>query len=212
MEKYIGLNPNTKNRKANVLVIGGNGTGKTVEYIKPTILSESDEAIECGFFTERPLTEQEKQERAECWKEDTKALESYPYGMKQKGDKWVLIPTPLELEMSKVLKEKMSELSEDAAVILAHDFLSDSYNYDYFYHRKREGENACMEAFDLKSDYGAEPFIFDENSKPVSINEPVFSQWIDDVLKNMRYRLILPCEYADELADGTLTVEKDERG
>ena len=134
--------------------------------------------------------------------------ENYPYGMKQKGDKWVLIPTSLELEMSKVLKVKIPELSEDAAVILAHDFLSDSYNYDYFYHRKREGENACMEAFNLKSSYGAEPFIFDENSKPVSINEPVFSQWIDDVLKNMRYRLILPYEYANELADSTLTVER----
>lgn len=129
--------------------------------------------------------------------------EIYPYGMKQKGDKWVLIPTSLELEMSKVLKEKMPELSEDAAVVLAHDFLSDSYNYDYFYHRKRE--NACMEAFNLKSSYGAEPFIFDENSNPVSINEPVFSQWIDDVLKNMRYRLTPTCEYAD-----TLTVERVE--
>ena len=134
--------------------------------------------------------------------------EIYPYGIKQKGDKWVLIPTSLELEMSKVLKEKMPELSEDTAVALAHNFLSDSYNYDYFYHRKREGENTCMEAFNLKNSYGAEPFIFNENSKPVSINEPVFSQWIDDILKNMRYRLILPCEYADKFADGTLTVER----
>lgn len=194
------------NRKSNVLVVGGIGTGKMFKYIKPTISSESAGTVECDFFTGRTFTEQEKQERMKRWKKDTKALESYPYGMKQKGDKWVLIPTSLELEMSKVLKEKMPELSEDAAVVLAHDFLSDSYNYDYFYHRKRE--NACMEAFNLKSSYGAEPFNFDENNEPVSINEPVFSQWIDDVLKNMRYRLILPCEYADELADGTLTVER----
>ena len=63
-----------------------------------------------------------------------------------------------------------------------------------------------MEAFNLKSSYGAEPFIFDENNEPVLINKPVFSQWIDDVLKNMPYRLIPTCEYAD-----TLTVERERK-
>lgn len=39
-DEYIGLNPNSKDRKANVLVIGGNGTGKMFKYIKPTVERE----------------------------------------------------------------------------------------------------------------------------------------------------------------------------
>lgn len=41
--EYIGLSLNNKkvNRSANVLVIGGTGTGKTFKYIKPNILQEN---------------------------------------------------------------------------------------------------------------------------------------------------------------------------
>lgn len=41
--KYLGLSLNNKkvNRSANVLVIGGTGTGKTFKYIKPNILQEN---------------------------------------------------------------------------------------------------------------------------------------------------------------------------
>ncbi len=41
--KYMGLSLNNKkvNRSANVLVIGGTGTGKTFKYIKPNILQEN---------------------------------------------------------------------------------------------------------------------------------------------------------------------------
>ena len=40
---YLGLNLNNKkaNRSANVLIIGGTGTGKTFKYIKPNILQEN---------------------------------------------------------------------------------------------------------------------------------------------------------------------------
>ena len=40
---YLGLNRNNKkaNRSANVLIIGGTGTGKTFKYIKPNILQEN---------------------------------------------------------------------------------------------------------------------------------------------------------------------------
>lgn len=41
--EYVGLNLNNKiaNRSANVLIIGGTGTGKTFKYIKPNILQEN---------------------------------------------------------------------------------------------------------------------------------------------------------------------------
>ena len=41
--EYLGLSLNNKkvNRSANVLVIGGTGTGKTFKYIKPNILQEN---------------------------------------------------------------------------------------------------------------------------------------------------------------------------
>ena len=41
--EYLGLNLNNKkaNRSANVLIIGGTGTGKTFKYIKPNILQEN---------------------------------------------------------------------------------------------------------------------------------------------------------------------------
>lgn len=41
--EYVGLSLNNKkvNRSANVLVIGGTGTGKTFKYIKPNILQEN---------------------------------------------------------------------------------------------------------------------------------------------------------------------------
>lgn len=42
-DEYVGLSLNNKkvNRSANVLVIGGTGTGKTFKYIKPNILQEN---------------------------------------------------------------------------------------------------------------------------------------------------------------------------
>lgn len=42
-DEYLGLSLNNKkvNRSANVLVIGGTGTGKTFKYIKPNILQEN---------------------------------------------------------------------------------------------------------------------------------------------------------------------------
>lgn len=48
--EYLGLSLNNKkvNRSANVLVIGGTGTGKTFKYIKPNILQENCSMIITG--------------------------------------------------------------------------------------------------------------------------------------------------------------------
>ena len=43
--KELGLSLNNKNRSANVLVIGGAGTGKTSKYIKPNLLQENASVI-----------------------------------------------------------------------------------------------------------------------------------------------------------------------
>ena len=120
----------------------------------------------------------------------------------------VIIVTPLIKEVAEVLKKKMPEISEIESCVRAYRFIElDDYHSDYFHHRANE--DACLEAFDMKQDYGDEPFKFNkESAMPVAVNEPYFSEYLNDIIKNMRYRVEVFYEYQKHLDNGTVIIRE----
>lgn len=48
-------------------------------------------------------------------------------------EKWILVPTDLNLEVARVFKNKQPELTEDESVLLAYVFLEEEICSDLFY-------------------------------------------------------------------------------
>ncbi len=180
-------NQEQKNNKiANVLVIGGTGTGKTFEYIKPNILKESEHILGANLVAE------------------TKKNKLFAGSNEVKYE---IRPTSLDIEMANTIRKFQPELSEDEAVAIAYNFTNEAWVYDYLYHRRYEGAS-CIESFDLIQEYGAEPFIFDETGKRISINEPVFSEFIKDIWENkyMHHYLTLSLDEEEAMKKGELKI------
>ena len=123
------------------------------------------------------------------------------------GENLVIVVTPLIKEVAEVLRKKMPEISEIESCVRAYRFIElDDYHSDYFHHRAEDG---CLEAFDMKQDYGDEPFKFNEESAmPVSVNEPYFSEYLSDIIKNMRYRVEVPYSYKKHLENSTVIIRE----
>lgn len=124
------------------------------------------------------------------------------------GNNLVIIVTPLIKEVAEVLRQKMPEISEIESYVRAYRFIElDDYHSDYFHHRANE--ECCLEAFDMKEDYGDEPFKFNEYSTPIAINEPYFSEYLGDIIKNMSYRVGVCYDYQKHLDNGTVIIREE---
>lgn len=126
------------------------------------------------------------------------------------GDNLVIVVTPLIKEIAEVLRKKIPEISEIESYVRAYRFIElDDYHSDYFHHRANE--DGCLEVFDMKQDYGDEPFKFhdEKSATPVAINEPYFSEYLNDIIKNMRYRVEVSYGYQKHLDNGTVIIREE---
>jgi hypothetical protein len=110
-------------------------------------------------------------------------------------EKWILVPTDLNLEVARVFKNKQPELTEDESVLLAYVFLEEEICSDLFYNKRMNRDSFI----------GTEPFNFDEEKNPVSINEPAFSEWIDRLISYGKHLFDIPGDFTDN--NGKLTIE-----
>ena len=117
------------------------------------------------------------------------------YGMTTIHGEDILVPTPLELEVARVLRTKRPEITEDESIFLAWDFISGSICSDHFYDI-RMGRDSFG---------GSDPFVYNEKKCPVSISEPTFSKWIDQLIEYGEPIFCIPGDFRDK--GGKLTVE-----
>lgn len=117
------------------------------------------------------------------------------YGMTTIHGEDILVPTPLELEVARVLREKKPEITENESIFLAWDFISGAICYDHFYNKSMGRDSFC----------GPDPFVYNEKKCPVSISEPAFSKWLDQLIEYGEPIFCIPGDFRDK--EGKLTVE-----
>ena len=177
-DKSTELPPDNKktNRSSKVLVIGGTGTGKTFKYIKPSTLSDDSRII---------IVDPDERTYAN--------LMGIPYNeltisRKEKAafdDRWSIIYA----DVAEILREINPALSESESLVLAKDFFSESYPYDYLYYRCSPNGQNSVESYDFRDSYGEEPFFFTEDNHVKAVNKPVFKEWVEDLIEIKRYCL-----------------------
>ncbi len=107
----------------------------------------------------------------------------------------VLVPTPLNLEIARVLREKKPDITEDESVFYAWAFLEGATCYDFLYEKNMNGNGFVS----------TDPFIYNEQKRRISINEPYFSEWIDFLMDDGEPIFCIPGDFMDK--EGKLTVE-----
>ena len=163
------LDDKTVNRSANVLVLGGNGTGKTFKYIKPNILQKN-----CSLI----ITDPDEKTYAKVMGLPYEELKLSPEEEAAIKAKWDIIYS----DVAEILREINPALSEEDSLKLADGFFLESYPYDYLYDRRHPTWCSVAE-FDMKDAYGAEPFFFTEDNHIQAVNKPVFKEWVNNLIE-----------------------------
>lgn len=157
-------------RKTNALIISGTGKGKSFQYIKPHILQGSCSVV---------VTDPDRKTYARLTGQPYDEPKMSPEEEAAIHAKWNVIYS----DVAEILREINPNLSESDSLELAKEFFSEAYPYDYLYHRKAPNGQNCIEAFDFRESYGAEPFFFTEDNRVQAVNKPVFKEWVEDLIK-----------------------------
>ena len=164
-------------KKANVLVIGGTGTGKTFKYIKPSLLQENRSIVVTDPPGNMVMYDRKHPMLANKFTFGFPGEEKtfFTFQRDTKSRRWKRIIS----DVAKTFRRIYPELSENNAMETAKRFMESEMVASYCVGRWMRYGNS-MAVRQMKKKYGDEPFRFDRNGWIQGVNKFVLSKWIQE--------------------------------